>query len=90
MTDIIDELSTYGADVEIYDPWADSQEAQQYYGVTMTETLEENRHDAVVLAVAHQEFSRFDQDELKRITRSCAVIYDVKNVLAKGLADGNL
>ena len=90
VTDIIDELSTYGADVEIYDPWADPREAQRYYGVTMTETLADDRYDAVVLAVAHQEFSRFDREELARITRPRFVVYDVKNMLAKGLADGTL
>ena len=90
VTDIIDELSSYGANIEVYDPWADPLEAQQYYGVTMTETLSANSYDAIVLAVAHQEFIRFDKEELERISRSHAVVYDVKNVLAKGLADGTL
>jgi UDP-N-acetyl-D-galactosamine dehydrogenase len=90
VTDIIDELSSYGASIEVYDPWADPEEAQQYYGVTMTETLLDNNYDALVLAVAHQEFAQFDQQEIERITRSRFVVYDVKNVLAKGLADGIL
>ncbi|MCI5141927.1 MAG: nucleotide sugar dehydrogenase [Candidatus Electrothrix sp. ATG1] len=90
VTDIIDELSSYGANIEVYDPWADPLEAQQYYGVTMTETLLENSYDAVVLAVAHQEFIELDKEELERITCSRSVIYDVKSVLAKGLADGTL
>ena len=90
VTDIIDELSSYGADIAVYDPWADPQEAQQYYGITMTEALSGNSYDAVVLAVAHQEFVQFDREELERITRSHSVVYDVKNVLASGLADGSL
>ncbi len=90
VTDIIDELGSYGANIEVYDPWADPQEAQQYYGVTMTETLLKNSYDALVLAVAHQEFAQFDKEEVERITRSRFVVYDVKNVLAKGLADGTL
>ncbi|CAK8713349.1 UDP-N-acetyl-D-galactosamine dehydrogenase [Candidatus Electrothrix laxa] len=90
VTDIIDELSSYGANIEIYDPWADPQEAQQYYGITMTEALSRNSYDAVVLAVAHQEFVQFDREELERITRSRFVVYDVKTVLASGLADGSL
>ncbi|MCI5124449.1 MAG: nucleotide sugar dehydrogenase [Candidatus Electrothrix sp. AR5] len=90
VTDIIDELDSYGANIEVYDPWADPKEAQQYYGVTMTENLSGKRYDAVVLAVAHQEFMQFDKEELERITRSRFVVYDVKNVLVKGLADGSL
>ncbi len=90
VTDIIDELSSYGASIEVYDPWADPEEAQQYYGVTMIETLLDNSYDALVLAVAHQEFVQFDQQEIERITCSHFVVYDVKNFLATGLADGTL
>jgi len=90
VTDIIDELGSYGADIEVYDPWADPKEAQEYYGVTMTETLSENSYDAVVLAVAHQEFVQFDKKELERITHSRFVVYDVKSALATGLSDGCL
>lgn len=90
VTGIIDELSSYGAHTEVYDPWADPQEAQQYHGVSMIDILAENRYDAVLLAVAHQDFNRFDREELERITRPSFVVYDVKNVLAKGLADGSL
>ncbi|MCW5201430.1 UDP-N-acetyl-D-galactosamine dehydrogenase [Candidatus Electrothrix communis] len=90
VTDIIDELGSYGADIEVYDPWADPKEAQQYYGVTMTETLSENSYDAIVLAVAHQEFGQFDKKELERITHSRFVVYDVKSALATGLSDGCL
>ncbi len=90
VTDIIDELSSYGANIEVYDPWANPQEAQEYYGVTMTETLSKNSYDAVVLAVAHQEFVQFDREELERITRPSSVVYDIKSILAKGLADGSL
>lgn len=90
VTDIIDELSSYGASIEVYDPWADSQAAHQHYGVTMIESLTENRYDAVVLAVAHQEFMQFTQEKVDRITQANFVVYDVKDVLAKGLADGTL
>jgi hypothetical protein len=44
----------------------------------------------VVLAVAHQEFTAFDRDELERICRPLSVIYDVKHALEGDLADGCL
>jgi UDP-N-acetyl-D-galactosamine dehydrogenase len=90
VTDIIDELSSYGASVDVYDPWVDPQEAQQYYGVNIVEELAENSYSALVLAVAHQEFCQFDKENIERITCSRFVVYDVKNALAKGLADGTL
>lgn len=90
VTDIIDELTTYGAGVEVYDPWADSAEARRLHKVTMIEELPEGRYDAVILAVAHRQFLSLGRAELTRVCRPQAVIYDVKHVLEQGLADGSL
>jgi UDP-N-acetyl-D-glucosamine/UDP-N-acetyl-D-galactosamine dehydrogenase len=88
--DIIDELNTFGARVEVYDPWVDREEARRLYGVTMIETLPHNRYDAMVLAVAHREFVGLTAGELYRLCRPQAVIYDVKNVLPQEVVDGSL
>ena len=90
VTDIIDELISYGANIEVHDPWANPEEAEQLYGVTMIENLPINHYDAVVLAVAHQEFKQFSKGDFTRMCRELAVIYDVKHVLPDGLADGCL
>uniref|UniRef100_UPI00405714DD nucleotide sugar dehydrogenase n=1 Tax=Candidatus Electronema sp. TaxID=2698783 RepID=UPI00405714DD len=90
VTDIIDELTTYGAGVEVYDPWADSAEARRLHKVTMIEELPEGRYDAVILAVAHRQFLSLGRAELTRVCRPQAVIYDVKHMLEQGLADGSL
>jgi UDP-N-acetyl-D-galactosamine dehydrogenase len=90
ITDIIDELSSYGANIEVHDPWANPQEAEQMYGVTMIENLPVNHYDAVVLAVAHQEFQEFGKEDFHKMCRQLAVIYDVKHVLEDGLSDGCL
>ena len=88
--DIIDELNTFGARVEVYDPWVDREEARRLYGVNMIETLPHNRYDAMVLAVAHREFSGLTAEELRRLCRPQAVIYDVKNILPQEVGDGSL
>ena len=90
VTDIIDELTSYGANIEVHDPWADPQEAEQLYGVTMIENLPINHYDAVVLAVAHQEFKNFNKEDFSRMCRQLSVTYDVKHALPDGLADGCL
>jgi UDP-N-acetyl-D-glucosamine/UDP-N-acetyl-D-galactosamine dehydrogenase len=88
--DIIEELNTFGARVEVYDPWVDQEEARRLYGVTMIETLPQERYDAVVLAVAHREFTDFARVDVRRLCRSLAVIYDVKNILPREMVDGSL
>ncbi len=90
VTDIIDELTSYGANIEVHDPWANPQEAEQMYGVTMIENLPVNHYDAVVLAVAHQEFTAFSKEDFKRMCRQLSVLYDVKHVLPRELTDGCL
>ncbi len=90
VTDIIDELSSYGANIEVHDPWADQEEAERLYGVTMIENLPLNHYDAVVLAVAHREFQEFSREDFRRMCRRLSVIYDVKHVLPAELSDGCL
>ena len=90
VVDIIEELTSYGANIEVYDPWADPDEARAYYGVTMIDTLPVNHYDGVVLAVAHREFTELGKDDFKRICRQLSVLYDVKHVLPSGIVDGTL
>jgi UDP-N-acetyl-D-galactosamine dehydrogenase len=90
VTDIIDELTSYGANIEVHDPWANPEEAKQLYEVTMIENLPINHYDAVVLAVAHQEFKQFTKEDFTRMCRQLSIIYDVKYVLPDDLTDGCL
>ena len=54
--DIIEELLTFGARIDVYDPWVDQEEARSLYKVNMIASLPQQRYDAVILAVAHEEF----------------------------------
>lgn len=82
--DVYHGLRDYGVEVEIYDPWADSQEVEKEYGVLChNEPKAENqqlamKYDAIVLTVAHKEFIDLDIRQLK--ADNC-FIYDVKGVL---------
>lgn len=88
--DIIEELKTFGARIEVYDPWVDRDEANRYYGVTMIAQLPTQCYDAVILAVAHQEFTQLSADALRSLCRDNAVIYDVKHALPQHIVDGSL
>ncbi len=90
VVDIIDELESYGANIEVFDPWADQEEAKQLYGVTMIKSLPVNHYDGVVLAVAHQEFTDLTKDDFTRMCRQLSVVYDVKHTLPADVAEGYL
>lgn len=90
--DIITELQQYGCRVDVYDPWADSQEVKREYGIDLVDQFDQKmnnkqlpHYDAIVLAVAHNEFKTMN---LKSLKNNRTVIYDVKGILAE--YDGRL
>lgn len=87
VVDIISELKEYGVDVDVYDPWVDSEEAQHEYGVTPVAELTEGYYDGVVVAVAHNQFKQMGIDGMKALAKSEHVIYDLKYIVDAGLAD---
>jgi len=88
--DVIRELGDYGCDVEVYDPWADSEEVRQAYHIDLIErpngTLE-NRYDTIVLAVAHDQFKEL---QFNQCSKTNVVVYDIKSILDKNTVDGRL
>ncbi|CAN1535194.1 WecC UDP-N-acetyl-D-mannosaminuronate dehydrogenase [Sphingomonadaceae bacterium] len=84
--DVISELQEYGAVVDVYDPWVDAAEAQHEYGIEILEQPGDH-YDAVVLAVAHREFSDAGALSLRTFAKPDGVLVDVKGVLSIGDAD---
>jgi len=85
--DIVHALEEYNADVTIHDPWANPAIAKHEYGVELQNELPQEAFDAVILAVAHNEFRGLD---LTQITNGVSVVYDVKGILSEEVIDGKL
>ena len=87
--DVIEELKDFGIDVDIYDPWADSKEVEDEYGLLLLkeDKLSFEEYDGIVLAVAHNEFKELP---LTNRQNSSQVIYDIKGFLDKSCVDGRL
>jgi UDP-N-acetyl-D-galactosamine dehydrogenase len=56
VVDIVQEFRDYNAQVDVYDPWVDPQEAQHEYGIEPVAELQAGHYDAIILAVAHRQF----------------------------------
>ena len=80
--DIISELKSYGVEVFVHDPAADSDEAQHEYGIGLTDWEHLPEADAVVLAVAHKEYRKLKPSDFARQLRSGGGVVDVKSVLS--------
>jgi UDP-N-acetyl-D-galactosamine dehydrogenase len=88
--DVIHELQEYGCLVSAFDPWADAEEVQKEYNVTLVKSLPapgEDRYSVCVLAVAHRDFAGLNPRDF---VSPQGVIYDVKSFWPKELVDKRL
>jgi UDP-N-acetyl-D-galactosamine dehydrogenase len=87
VVDIVSELQSYDALVDVYDPWADSAEARHEYGIDLLQELKPNHYDAIVVAVAHRQFREMGAERIRALGRADSVIFDVKYLLPKEVVD---
>jgi UDP-N-acetyl-D-galactosamine dehydrogenase len=85
--DIYNELTQFGLEVDVYDPYANKEEVLYEYNINLLDNISE-KYDSIVLAVSHDLFMSIDLKELKNGHK--AIIYDTKSCLDKNLIDGRL
>ena len=88
--DIIEEMENYGAQVEVFDPWVNPTESFREYGITTIEEPDQNRYDAIILTVAHDQFKELGIEVIRTFGKEPHVIFDVKNLFNKHQIDGRL
>ncbi len=84
--DLIREFQEYSCKVDVYDPWADAAEVKHEYDVDLCAEPRKG-YDAIVLAVAHNEFLNID---FIGLGNGNTVIYDIKGLLDKSMVDERL
>ena len=90
VVDIVEELNSYNANIDIYDPWVDKEEAKAEYGINMIDALDGEKYDAIILAVAHKQFAELGVDNILKSAKNEHILYDIKHLLSKELVDGRL
>jgi UDP-N-acetyl-D-glucosamine/UDP-N-acetyl-D-galactosamine dehydrogenase len=88
VVEIVRELRSLNAEVEIYDPWVKAAELEAEYGLSLIPTLLPGRYDAIIIAVAHQQFHNIA--DIRALGKPSSVIYDIKHLLPAALVDGRL
>ena len=84
--DVIRELQSFGADVEVYDPHADANEVKHEYDLSLIKELNK-KYSAIVLAVSHDQFKTLNWPLIRN---SNTIIYDVKGFLDKSSVTARL
>jgi UDP-N-acetyl-D-galactosamine dehydrogenase len=79
ITDVIKTLQSYHLNLYVHDPFANTEELEEEYGIHLTENLD-NDYDAVIISVPHNQYKKFDDNYFKTITKESALIADLKGL----------
>lgn len=88
--DIVRELQNYNANVQVFDPWADSAEAEHEYGLSLIEQPEPGAYDAIIVCVGHDKFRAMGAETIRALGKPGSVLFDVKHILPKEAVDARL
>jgi len=90
IVDVVHELEKFGANVDVFDPWADADETEHEYGLRPVKRLKPGTYDAVVMGVAHQQFRDMGIAKIRELAKKEHVLYDIKYVFRADEVDGRL
>lgn len=90
VVDVINELQNCNTLVDVYDPWVSKEDAKREFNLDLISTLPDKNYDAIIIAVAHDEFKAMSIDQLKQLAKNDHVLYDIKYLLPADLVDGRL
>ncbi len=88
--DVVRGLTDFGCEVDVYDPWAVPEDVKKFYGIKSIndlKALKVGNYDAIVLAVAHKEFTDMAVGDYRS---GDAVVFDIKGILPRDIVDGRL
>ena len=87
IVDIYHTLEEYTDNITIYDPWADTFKVRHEYEIDIVNELPDEKFDAVVLCVAHKQFTGLN---VRNLVKEGGVVYDVKGILPRDVVDARL
>jgi UDP-N-acetyl-D-glucosamine/UDP-N-acetyl-D-galactosamine dehydrogenase len=87
IVDIVRELGEYNIEVDVYDPWVNPSEAQHEYSISPIAVPVTDSYDAIVLAVAHNEFRAMGAERIRSLGKAKHILYDLKYLLDRDQSD---
>ena len=80
----------FNCNVNIYDPWVNKNEANDEYNIQLIDKPTNGKYDAIVLAVAHDEFKALSEEQIRAYGKVNHILYDIKYLLKANESDGRL
>ena len=88
--DLINLLREKSCNVDVCDPWVDEEDMISYYSISNSLDPKKGNYDAIILAVAHTQFTDMNFSEIRSFGKKKCVIYDVKYLFEDSDVDGRL
>lgn len=90
VADIVNTLAGLNAQIDVFDPWVDVDEAFSEHGIKMISAPEAGTYDAIIIAVAHRQFIEMGIDKIRALGKPQSIVYDVKCMFERQTVDGRL
>jgi UDP-N-acetyl-D-galactosamine dehydrogenase len=90
VVDLVEGFEALNLNVDVYDPWANKEEAINEYVIKLIAQPVKGKYDAIILAVAHNEFKKLSSEQIRNFGKENHVIYDIKYLLNVDDVDGRL
>jgi UDP-N-acetyl-D-glucosamine/UDP-N-acetyl-D-galactosamine dehydrogenase len=90
VVDLVEKFEGFNCNVDVFDPWVDKDEADHEYSIKLIDQPVEGKYDAILLAVAHDEFRALPVEKIRVFGKENHVLYDVKYLLNTDESDGRL
>lgn len=90
VVDLVEEFNRFNCNVDVYDPWVNKDEAENEYGIKPIDLPVRGKYDAIILAVAHDEFRELTLAQIKAFGKDNHILYDIKYLLQANEVDGRL
>jgi UDP-N-acetyl-D-galactosamine dehydrogenase len=81
IVDFVHELKDFGVHVDVSDPWVVPDDAKREYDIDLVKSPEQNAYDAIIVAVAHDEYKKLGASGIHAFGRDPHVLFDLKYVL---------
>jgi len=88
--DVYNNFRKLGCEVDVFDPWVDKAEVRREYQIDIINAPENNGYDAILIAVAHNEFKQYTLKKFRDFAKPTYVLFDAKYLLDKENVDGRL
>ncbi len=90
VVDLVKELKSFSCNVDIYDPWVNKKQVADEYKIQIIDKPLKDKYDAIIIAVAHDEFKKLTHDQIRAYGKDNHILYDIKYLLKANETDGRL